>query len=146
MAKTVVDRRTEPETGELRAVGVPDHVDVLCQMQCEAQAHMVFSAATGGFPACLWGGIWCFRLVPRAEMWCGSASVRRRAGGARPPWSGLHGFLPCTFVHVQLKAPQHSLHTLKALETLPTQLIKGHPGDTAPPRSLPDLGLGDTKK
>ncbi|GAB4816232.1 hypothetical protein N2152v2_003278 [Parachlorella kessleri] len=47
MSQTVVDRRTRQETGEVEFVTVPDHVNVLAQMQCGAQAHMVFSAVTG---------------------------------------------------------------------------------------------------
>ena len=38
------------ENGQMTAVTVPDHVDVLCQMTNGAQAHMRFSAATGLSP------------------------------------------------------------------------------------------------
>lgn len=47
MAQTVVKQRTDHETGVLVTTDVPDHVDVLATMACGAQAHMVFSAATG---------------------------------------------------------------------------------------------------
>ena len=46
MTKVNVDRRKD-ETGELRFITVPDHVDILCDMACGAQAHMRFSAVTG---------------------------------------------------------------------------------------------------
>ncbi len=52
MAKTVVGLRLHPDSAALTGVRVPDHVDVLAEMACGAQAHMVFSAVTGG-PACV---------------------------------------------------------------------------------------------
>lgn len=42
MAQTAVPMRLHPDTHALTAVRVPDHVDVLCDMCCGAQAHMVF--------------------------------------------------------------------------------------------------------
>ncbi|KAL4451339.1 hypothetical protein ABPG77_009411 [Micractinium sp. CCAP 211/92] len=47
MAKTVVGLRLHPDSAALTGVRVPDHVDVLAEMACGAQAHMVFSAVTG---------------------------------------------------------------------------------------------------
>lgn len=52
MAKTVVGLRLHPDSAALTGVRVPDHVDVLAEMACGPQAHMVFSAVTGG-PACV---------------------------------------------------------------------------------------------
>ena len=54
--RTVVKQRRDAE-GALRAVGVPDHVDVLCDMVCGAQAHLRFSAVTGLAPG---GEAWLF--------------------------------------------------------------------------------------
>lgn len=42
-------------SGRLRAVTIPDNVDVLCQMACGAQAHLRFSSITG--------------LAPGPEVW-----------------------------------------------------------------------------
>lgn len=54
MTKVNVDRRKD-ETGELRFITVPDHVDILCDMACGAQAHLRFSAVTGlATPPELW--------------------------------------------------------------------------------------------
>lgn len=47
MAKTVTPLRLNSETAALTAVRVPDHVDILADMACGAQAHMVFSSVTG---------------------------------------------------------------------------------------------------
>ena len=46
MSKVVVKKRRDP-AGVLRAVTIPDHVDVLCEMACGTQAHLRVSAATG---------------------------------------------------------------------------------------------------
>lgn len=54
MTRTVVKQRKDAQ-GILRAVSVPDHVDILCQMACGAQAHIRFSAVTG--------------LAPDGEVW-----------------------------------------------------------------------------
>lgn len=43
--------------GTLRATTIPDHVDVVCDMACGAQAHLRVSAAMGLAPA---DGIWLF--------------------------------------------------------------------------------------
>lgn len=40
-------QRLDPETGRMAAVGIPDHVDVLAELVCGAQAHLQFSAVTG---------------------------------------------------------------------------------------------------
>ncbi|PSC70700.1 1,5-anhydro-D-fructose reductase [Micractinium conductrix] len=47
MSKTVVGMRLHAEACALTGVRVPDHVDVLAEMACGAQAHMVFSAVMG---------------------------------------------------------------------------------------------------
>ena len=46
MAKVFVKDRKD-ESGVRRAVQVPDHVDILADMACGAQAHLVFSAVRG---------------------------------------------------------------------------------------------------
>jgi predicted dehydrogenase len=56
MTRVTVPRRQDAE-GRLRAVSIPDHVDVLCEMACGAQAHLQFSAVTGLAPP---GEIWLF--------------------------------------------------------------------------------------
>ncbi|KAK9817028.1 hypothetical protein WJX72_008581 [[Myrmecia] bisecta] len=47
LAKTVVKLRKDPETNEPKGVQVPDHINILADMACGAQAHLVFSAITG---------------------------------------------------------------------------------------------------
>ena len=46
MTKVCVQRRRD-ENGEMRAVSIPDHVNILCEMACGAQADMSWSTATG---------------------------------------------------------------------------------------------------
>lgn len=48
MTKTVTKLRTNAETSSLVGVTIPDHVDIIAEMACGAQAHMVFSAVCGG--------------------------------------------------------------------------------------------------
>ncbi len=48
MAMTQVNvRQRRTDAGELRAISVPDHVDVLAKMECGAQAHFRISDVTG---------------------------------------------------------------------------------------------------
>ncbi|HDK35705.1 MAG TPA: Gfo/Idh/MocA family oxidoreductase [Bacteroidetes bacterium] len=47
MGKTFVKMRTDPQTGTLRAVRVPEQIDVLAEMACGAQAHFGISAVQG---------------------------------------------------------------------------------------------------
>lgn len=47
LGKTVVKARTDPATGALSAVKIPDHVDILAELAIGANAHIVVSAATG---------------------------------------------------------------------------------------------------
>lgn len=56
MAKTAVTQR-RTSGGLLRPVTVPDHVDILCQMACGAQAHLHLSSITGLAPA---GEVWLY--------------------------------------------------------------------------------------
>jgi predicted dehydrogenase len=54
MTKVCVNQRRDAN-GIPRAVSIPDHVDVLCEMACGAQAHLAISAVTG--------------LAPSTEVW-----------------------------------------------------------------------------
>ena len=56
MTRVGVPQRHD-ETGVLQAVTVPDHVEILCEMACGAQAHLSFSAITGLAPP---GDVWLF--------------------------------------------------------------------------------------
>ena len=47
MGKTLVKTRQDPQRGTLRAVRIPDHLDVIADMACGAQAHFSFSQVTG---------------------------------------------------------------------------------------------------
>ncbi len=74
MTKVSVQKRRD-ENGDLQAVTIPDHVDILCQMACGAQTHMRFSSVTG--------------LAPASQVWLyGSEGTLRLEG---PPSLTLHG-------------------------------------------------------
>jgi predicted dehydrogenase len=55
MTKVVMNKRKDA-SGFVRSVLVPDHIDVLCDMACGAQAHFQVSAVTGLSD----GGIWLY--------------------------------------------------------------------------------------
>ena len=68
MTKTAVTQRKDA-SGRLQAVTVPDHVDILADMACGAQAHLRFSAVTGLAPASevwLYGTEGTLRIDPTA--------------------------------------------------------------------------------
>jgi predicted dehydrogenase len=88
MTRTVVPQRRDAQ-GVLRTVSVPDHVDVLCQMVCGAQAHLRFSAVTGLAPA---NDVWLFGSrgtlkvdVEKAELYGGTRDDKELAAVAIPP-------------------------------------------------------------
>ena len=67
VGKTFVRMRKDSD-GTLRAARVPEHIDVLAEMDCGAQAHLQISSVTG--------------LAGPAEAWLfGSASTLRFSGG-----------------------------------------------------------------
>ena len=74
MTRMYVPRRRD-EHGNLQAVTVPDHVDLVCEMACGALAHMRFSTVTGLAPG---GDVRLF----------GSEGTLRLEG---PPSLTLHG-------------------------------------------------------
>jgi predicted dehydrogenase len=45
--RVFIRQRRDPATGRMRAVRVPDHVDVVADMACGAQAHFVVSSVMG---------------------------------------------------------------------------------------------------
>ena len=47
MGKTFVKMRKEPGSGDLRSIRIPDHIDVLADMNCGAQTHIRISKVTG---------------------------------------------------------------------------------------------------
>ena len=47
MSKVFVKQRRNPSTGHLASIRVPDHVDIIADMACGAQATLRFSAVTG---------------------------------------------------------------------------------------------------
>jgi len=49
MTRVNVPKRLD-DNGEMQAVSVPDHVDVICDMVCGAQAQMSWSSSTGMHP------------------------------------------------------------------------------------------------
>ena len=48
--RTAVRMRRDPETGRSRVVGVPDHLDIVAEMACGAQAHFGLSRLSGLAP------------------------------------------------------------------------------------------------
>ena len=50
LGKTLVERRPDPVTGDLRRVAIPEHLDVLADLRNGAQAHLQFSSVTGLVP------------------------------------------------------------------------------------------------
>ena len=68
MAKTWVKQRREIETGEMKAVHVPEHIDVLAEMANGAQARILISSVMGA--------------AASTEAWlCGSDGTLRFADG-----------------------------------------------------------------
>lgn len=53
LTKVVVNQRKDAN-GAMRTVSVPDHIDVLCEMACGAQAHFQISAVTGFARSGVW--------------------------------------------------------------------------------------------
>ena len=47
MAKTFVKMRQDPQSGARRAIRVPDHLDVIADMACGAQMHLLLSNVAG---------------------------------------------------------------------------------------------------
>ena len=77
MTKVCVQQRLD-EDGHLRAISVPDHVGVLCDMVCGAQADMSWSSITG-----LQGG---------SEFWMfGTEGTIALKGGNDKVWGGRRG-------------------------------------------------------
>ena len=74
MTSVTVPRRVDAD-GLMRAVTIPDHVDVLCRLAGGAQAHMAFSAVTGLAPS---GDVWLFGT--EGTLHFESASMRLYGG------------------------------------------------------------------
>jgi predicted dehydrogenase len=58
MGKTVVRQRKDLNTGKMKAIKIPDHLDIIAEMECGAQAHFGISDVTGmrnAFEATLFG-------------------------------------------------------------------------------------------
>ena len=68
-------QKRRDEKGAMRSVTVPDHLDILCEMACGAQAHLRFSAVTG--------------LAPGGEVWLYGSEGTLRLDG--PPALTLFG-------------------------------------------------------
>ncbi|MFH1140412.1 MAG: Gfo/Idh/MocA family oxidoreductase [Chloroflexota bacterium] len=76
MTKTAILQRRNAE-GLLRPVTIPDHVDILCQMACGAQAHMHLSSVTGLAPA---GEVWLYGTEGTLRL---DAETMKLYGGRR---------------------------------------------------------------
>ena len=51
LGKTYVKMRQDPKSGAMRAVRIPEHLDVIADMACGAQAHFALSQVSGLAPA-----------------------------------------------------------------------------------------------
>ena len=51
LGKTVVSLRKDGDKGDLRAVHIPDHLDILAQHPSGAHVHFLFSSVLGMRPA-----------------------------------------------------------------------------------------------
>ena len=74
MTKVSVQQRRD-ENGEMRAVSIPDHVNVLCEMACGAQADLSWSSVAG--------------LQTGTEMWLFGTEGTLHFNG--PPMATLYG-------------------------------------------------------
>ena len=74
MTKVSVHQRKD-ENGVMRAVSIPDHVNVLCEMACGAQADMSWSTATG--------------LQMGLELWLFGSDATLHLNG--PPIKNIYG-------------------------------------------------------
>ena len=66
LGRTVVRQRHDPQSRAMRTTDIPEHLDVVAEMACGAQAHFLISTVAGLTPAnevCVWGsrGTVCFR-------------------------------------------------------------------------------------
>ncbi len=74
MTKVLVPRRRD-ETGAMHTVSVPDHVDVICEMACGAQAQLSWSSSLG--------------MNPGTEVWLHGSDGTLHLSG--PPLNTLYG-------------------------------------------------------
>jgi len=66
MGKTFIKRRPDSQTGVLKAVQIPEHIDVTADMVCGAQAHFAISQAAGfgrASEASIYGSLGTLKLV-----------------------------------------------------------------------------------
>ncbi|HVF09197.1 MAG TPA: Gfo/Idh/MocA family oxidoreductase [Abditibacteriaceae bacterium] len=78
MSKVFVKQRKDEATGRLAAVRVPEHVDIIADMVCGAQAHLQFSAVTGLATAT--SGAWLFGSEGTLHL---DTSAEKLYGGRR---------------------------------------------------------------
>lgn len=90
MTKVCVRNRLD-ENGDLKVVTVPDHVDIICEMACGAQAHMRFSVVTG--------------LGPNIEVWLfgSEGTLRLEASPSLSLYGGRRGDSQLTEIHIPLE-------------------------------------------
>ena len=74
MTKVLVPQRLD-EDGQIHAISVPDHVDVICDMACGAQAQMSWSSSTG--------------MNPGTEVWLYGSEGTLHLDG--PPINAVYG-------------------------------------------------------
>jgi predicted dehydrogenase len=66
MGKTFVRMRRDPESGRLKSVRIPEHIDVLAEMACGSQAHFSISRVAGfgqASQATLYGSLGTLRIA-----------------------------------------------------------------------------------
>ena len=87
MTRVNVTRRLD-DSGNRRAVTIPDHVDILCQLANGALAHLRFSAVTGlspGSEVWLYGSEGTIRLDQRLNVFGGQRSDTHLSEIPNPP-------------------------------------------------------------
>ena len=87
MTRVNVPRRFD-DSGNRRAVTIPDHVDILCQLANGALAHLRFSAVTGlspGSEVWLYGSEGTIRLDQRLNVFGGQRSDTHLSEIPNPP-------------------------------------------------------------
>jgi predicted dehydrogenase len=110
--KQVVKLRTASDGTRAAGVGIPDHVDIIADMDCGAQAHMQFSAVLG-------------LAQPTAEIWIfGTQGTLRLDGVGKKLYYGSRGDQALTEVDIpeesrgQWRVEEEFINAIRGVETV----------------------------
>ncbi|HEU0006620.1 MAG TPA: Gfo/Idh/MocA family oxidoreductase [Terriglobia bacterium] len=102
-------RQRKDSSGLIKAVSVPDHVDILAEMACGAQAHFQFSAVTG--------------LAPGPDVWLfGSEGTLRydasseKLSGARRGEAALHEIAIPVELSIGWRVEEEFINSIRGVE------------------------------